>query len=98
MGDTPTMIKQQYGAVPEKVPASLNGHGTIYLGNVPHSGMELLLRDMGQGDKLVTPKIAKEYLDQAKRVARQADYEFHEMLSRDQGKKPVPKDIWFMNV
>ncbi|MBI2657564.1 hypothetical protein HYX08_02605 [Candidatus Woesearchaeota archaeon] len=85
MGDPPVTLRQQYGSRPERVPAYLNTNKPVNLRDVQLGDMELLLRDMGQGAKLVTSEIAKGQVDYAKRMSMLREAEFHAMLRNREG-------------
>ena len=79
----PREVRQQYGGRAERVPTQLNSTDAhIDLNALPQNLKELLFRDIGLGDKLVTEEIANNYKRELSKLAEIADKEFLAMLER----------------
>ncbi|MBI2659403.1 hypothetical protein HYX05_04885 [Candidatus Woesearchaeota archaeon] len=79
----PREVRQQYGGRAERVPTQLNSpDAPIDITLLPNNIRELLFRDIGLGDALVTEKIARDVKIRAMDLSRLAEQEFKAMLKR----------------
>ena len=76
------VIKQDYGPKADNVPPELNSHRVIEVNGIPYDDRSLLMKDMGLGDRLVSPKIAHAQLERSRELSRVANEAFQEMLKR----------------